>query len=105
VLIFLKKHFPFVLCLFDAMQSEKVAEKSKKKQIGAATAVRHHTCAFIEQTFIPAYGFLVGKQQSTAPYISSNAPYVEISCVSPNVSLQRSQVTGVTMYPFCQAGV
>jgi hypothetical protein len=79
------------------MQSEKVAEKNKKKQIGAATAVRHHTCAFIEQTFIPAYGFLVGKQQSNAPYISSNAPYVEISCVSPNVSLQRSQVTRVTM--------
>jgi hypothetical protein len=56
------------------MQSEKVAEKSKKNKTGAATAVRHHTCAFIEQTFIPAYGFLVGKQQSTAPYISSNAP-------------------------------
>jgi len=32
VLIFLKKHFPFVLCLFDAMQSEKVAEKSKKNK-------------------------------------------------------------------------
>jgi hypothetical protein len=53
VLIFLKKHFPFVLCLFDAMQSEKVAEKSKKNKTGAATAVRHHTCTFIEQTFIP----------------------------------------------------
>ncbi|MBQ6193801.1 MAG: hypothetical protein IJK43_05180 [Prevotella sp.] len=35
------------------MQSEKVAEKNKKNKTGAATAVRHHTCAFIEQTFIP----------------------------------------------------
>ena len=51
VLIILKKHFSFVLCLFDAMQSKKVAEKRKKT--GVATVIRHHTCAFIEQTFIP----------------------------------------------------
>ena len=63
-----------MLCLFDAMQSEKVAEKSKKNKTGAATAVRHHTCAFIEQTFIPLGVSSVTLPQWSFTFVILNAP-------------------------------